>query len=394
MVLQGVARLLYTVLLGRTFGTEALGHASALLSLSVFAALLWPTPAGTAASRFLAVGLARRSGDAAVRRALDVSMLVSSVVLAVLTVPVAIALGNGMVTAMTAAWLVVAYGCYAFARGARLGRHGAARVALWDVVSGLAALGALVGVCASGASAVVLVPLAAGYTAFAVACWPRRSPSVPGRGPAAREALVFAAWNVLTGLATNGLLQLAMIVAQLNGDGREAGVYAAAFTLATPASMLGQAVSQVVIPAFAHRAGGAPLRERAPVVLTLVFAAGATVVFGGVAASSPVFLPWFYPDQAADAAGPFRFLMVGVLVFTVGLVPAALLLAVGRSRDVAVSSSAGFVVGLAVTAVAGPGWGVEAGSLGFLAGSCVTLVAVVVRASSRTDQTKRRTTAQ
>ena len=393
MVVQGAGRLAYTVLIGRAFGTESLGHASTLLSFSVFVALLWPTPAGTAASRFLALGGATGTGAAGVRRALDLSMALSSAVLVVLTVPVALALGNTLGVALSAGWLVAAYGAYAFARGARLGLLGSRRVAVWDSVSAFVALGALVAVCASGTEGLVLVPLAAGYTMFAVACWPRRRGAEGGEGRG-RAAIAFAAWNVVTGVATNGLLQLAMIVAQVAAPGREAGIYAAAFTLATPASMLGQAVSQVVIPAFAHRTTEAPFRERGPVLLTLTFSACVAVVFGLVALAAPWYLPLFYPAEAEGAVDLLRFLMLGVYVFTIGLIPAALLLAAGRSRDVALASVAGFVVGVIVMVLAGPSWGVQAGSLGFLVGSSINLVTVAVLAAMPSRQTKRRTARQ
>ncbi len=67
---QGVAKLLVTVVVGRVFGTETLGHTTALLSLSVFAALLWPNAAGNTASRYLAVALRAGRSDAAVNRLL------------------------------------------------------------------------------------------------------------------------------------------------------------------------------------------------------------------------------------------------------------------------------------------------------------------------------------
>ena len=374
---QGLARLAYTVLIGRAFGTEALGHASALLSLSIFAALLWPTAAGNTASRFLA--LARREGDDArvVSQVLGWTVLLSSGVLAVATVPVSRALGNDWPTSVLAAWLVMGYGAYAHARGARLGLDGARRVAVWDTLTSVLSLGLLVAVCASGQGSLVLAPLAAAYTAFAVACGVRER-GRPADDPARRRAvLAFAAWNVLAGLTTNGLLQVAMIAAQLVGSGREAGVYAAAFTLATPASMLGQAVSQVVIPAFAGRSG-TDLRRRGPLLFVASFGAVATLVLGAVAALAPWFLPLFYPSEGDDAVPVLRFLMLAVLVFTVGLVPAALLLAAGRSREVALVSVAGFVLGLASLPLLVPVLGVSAGTGAFLIGSSVNLVAVVL----------------
>ena len=189
--------------------------------------------------------------------------------------------------------------------------------------------------------------------------------------------LGFAAWNVLAVVTSNGLLQLTMISAQVTSSAHNAGVYAAALTLATPASMLGQALGQVLVPAFAHRTDGGSLRSRGALLLVVGFAAASAVVFGLVALLAGWFLPIVYPTEGAAAVADLRYLMVAVWVFTVGLVPAALLLAAGRSRQVALASVAGFVVGVGLMAVLGPVAGVAGGTTEFLVGSAVNLVAVV-----------------
>ncbi len=378
---QGVAKLLVTVVVGRVFGTETLGQTTALLSLSVFVALLWPNAAGNTASRFLAIALLGRRSDAAVNGLLGVSMLVSSVVLAAVTVPIALAWGNGPGMVLGGAAVVVGYGLYCYARGAQLGYDRAPRVALWDSVTSVLALGLLVVACVTRLEPFVLLPLAIGYTVFAIACWPRGNGFSPASHEPAAGVLGFAAWNVLAVVTSNGLLQLTMISAQVTSSAHDAGVYAAAFTLATPASMLGQALGQVLVPAFAHRTDGGSLRSRGALLLVVGFAAASAVVFGLVALLAGWFLPIVYPAEGAAAVADLRYLMVAVWVFTVGLVPAALLLAAGRSRQVALASVAGFVVGAGLMAVLGPVAGVAGGTTGFLVGSAVNLVAVVALGS-------------
>lgn len=373
---QGIAKLLATVVIGRVFGTEALGHAATLLSFGVFVALLWPTPAGNTASRYIAIALRSGRSDARLNRLLGLTFGASVVVLAAVTIPLALAWGNGWVAALGGAWSVVGYGAYAYARGAQLGYGRAPRVAMWDGITSVLSLVLLVLVCVGRLDAIVLVPLSIGYTVFAIACWPRGNGHVGHEEPT-DGAVRFALWNVLAGLTTNGLLQLTMISAQVSASSHEVGVFAAAFTLATPASMLGQAVSQIVIPAFAHRADASSLRSRAAALLVGAFAAVTAVVFGLVALLAGWFLPLFYPAEGAEAVADLRFLMLGVWVFTVSLLPAALLLSGGHSRQVALASVAGFVVGVVLMAVLAPSLGVMGGSVGFLVGSAVNLVAVV-----------------
>lgn len=385
---QGATKLLVTVVVGRVFGTEALGQSSALLSLGVFAALLWPSAAGNTAARSLSIAMRAGRSDAAVNRRLGTSMLVSSAVLAALTIPVAVAWGNGPWTVLGGVSVVVGYGLYAYTRGAQLGYDRAGRVAVWDGVTSLLTLGLLVLACVTRAEPVVLLPLGIGYSVFAVACWPRGSVTGSGAGGTAPEPtrglLGFAAWNVLAGLTTNGLLQLAMISAQVTASAHDAGVYAAAFSLATPASMVGQAVAQVVVPAFAHRGEASALRSPGTLRFVTGFAAATAVLFGLVALLADWYLPLFYPDDGAAAVADLRYLVLGVWVFTMSLVPAALLLAAGRSRQVALASVSGFVVGVVLMAALAPATGVAAGSTGFLVGSAVNLVAVVALGLRRT----------
>ncbi|WP_126890698.1 lipopolysaccharide biosynthesis protein [Curtobacterium sp. HSID17257] len=397
IVAQGVARLAYTVVIGRALGSADLGHVSAVLSLSIFAALVWPTAAGNAASRYIAFAVARGQDDRDVVRLLTRTWALSVVVLGAVAVPVAWGWTHDGVLAATAAWTVAGYGAYAYARTGALGRGRARRVGLADVGTGLLSLAGLAGVLAVGSDSLVLVPISVGYTVFAVVCWPK---GVAGPTELPRTGVLsFTAWNVLAGLATNGLLQLAMISAEVFAAPAQVGVYAAAFTIATPASMVGQAVSQIIVPAFAHETGNGSLRDRRRLAVFLVFTAGCVVVFGAIAALAGFVMPLFYPEQGVAAAPVLRGLLVGVFVFTIALVPAAFLLAAGRSGEVAVASLTGLVAGVVVIAVSVSSAPLTAGTTGFVVGSVVSLVALVAvgfrpgRASDG-SQTKRRATVQ
>lgn len=61
-------------------------------------------------------------------------------------------------------------------------------------------------------------------------------------------------------------------------------------------------------------------------------------------------------------------------VLTVGLVPTELLHAAGRSRQVALASVAGFVIGAGIMAVLGVVAGVHGGTTGFLVARAANLV--------------------
>jgi O-antigen/teichoic acid export membrane protein len=376
IIVQGVVRLVFTVAIGRAFGAANLGPISALLSLAIFAALFWPTAIGNTASRFLALAARQQVSDSHVLRSLKRTFWLSCVVLALAAIPTGLALGADLISSVFGGWLVASYAGYAFVRGTTLGRLQATRVGLWDAISALATAVALLAILLQPLSSIALIPMCVGYTIFSIALWPRARPGE--REHPTLGMMSFARWNVAAGLATNGLLQLVMLAAQVYEPGHPAGLFAAAFSLATPASMLGQAASQVIIPHFAKEITGAPLRSPGAAKLMLGFSTLALVLFGALALVAPWLVPLLY-GAAFVASVPFlQLLLIGVFVFTVALIPSALMLASGHSRAVALASAAGFVLGLAVILLLGPSSGVYAGIWGFYAGSAVTLVLLFV----------------
>ncbi len=358
------------------FGTETLGQTTALLSLSVFAALLWPNAAGNTASRFLAVALRHHRSDAAVNRLLGAATAVSCVVLAAVTVPVALAWGASPGTVFSGVAVVVGYGLYCHARGAQLGYHRAPKVALWDTVTSVVALALLVGACVARLEPFVLLPLAIGYAVFAIACWPRGNgvdgPAEPTTGVSRVRSVERARRRDHERVAPAHDDHGAGHGLRARGRCLRGGVHPRDARVDARSGARAGARSGLRAPD-----GRGTLRSRGATLLVVGFAAGTAVVFGLVALLAGWFLPIVYPGEGAAAVADLRYLMVGVWVFTVGLVPAALLLAAGRSRAVALASVAGFVVGAVLMVVLGPLLGVAGGSTGFLVGSAVNLVAVV-----------------
>lgn len=90
-----------------------------------------------------------------------------------------------------------------------------------------------------------------GYLIYAIPAWPRRGGSKLSK-PLKRELLKFTAWGSINILTAAGLLQLSLIIGG-NYDSQEAiGHYAAALTIATPASMLSSAMIVALSPSVAR----------------------------------------------------------------------------------------------------------------------------------------------
>lgn len=376
VLVQGVARFAYTVLIGRFLGAEELGRVSALIALALFVTLLWPTASGVAASRFLA----HEAGSGVVSlstRALNAQFLLALLPLSGVTFVVAWLVGGSGWSAAGAVVLMVTLSAYAYTRGASLGTGRVVGILVWDLVSAAAALTLLVVVLVAGASWYLLVPLAFGYAIFAGAHWPR-SRSGPDRSRPSAIAR-FVAVNSIAQVATGGLLQWAMVSAQISDTPRQAGLFAAAFAVATPASMLGLSINQVLIPHFSRARGadaGIPLATTARIVAAS--AAVLLMVFGIVALVGPMVLAILFGSAFGGAAGYLLALLIGVYLYSVSLVIAAPLVASERHASYAAVAAAGFLVGVAWMAFAAPALGAWASVLGYGAAQMVTLVLLIL----------------
>jgi O-antigen/teichoic acid export membrane protein len=375
VLIQGLARFAYTILIGRVLGAQALGEVSSLLALAVFVSLFWPTASGVAASRFIPRDRVAGLEASPIATVITRLFLVSLPFLAVATFVVAFLISHSVGSAVGAVILMTAYSAYAFTRGAALGSSRFLRVAVMDTVSSFAAILLLCLVLISGWHWAVLLPLALGYAVFAAANWPARA----DRGRVDRaEAGKFIAINSIAQVATGGLLQVAMLAASLSDTPHNAGLFAAALSLATPAAMLGQSLNQVLIPHFArmHALETGTIRA-STIKVTAVVAAGLGVVFGVLALAAPLVVELLYGNSYQGASDYMRALLMGVYIYAVSLVPAATLIATARDRRYTVASVIGFVMGVIAIVVLAPSQGAWAAEVGYVAGAGVSAVLTI-----------------
>jgi O-antigen/teichoic acid export membrane protein len=381
---QGLARFGYSVLIGRFMGPSDLAHVSAWLALALILSLLWPTGAGNAASHFLAHARALGHTPVHALRLIQRSFLVSCLGMLAIGIPVGVlALGASLGDAIAIGALIIAYSGYILARGIEVGLGRIRRAAIWDVVSALVTMALLTVVLVVQLSWAVLWPITIGYAVFAVHTWLRAH---RGHEELRQESVVEAAsiwkltsWNSVGLLASNGLIQFAMVYVFIVVTPADAGVFAAAMSLATPASMLSQAISQVLIPRFSEWAAADAVASRGRYLAVLGgMVALLAVVFGIVALASGLIVSIVYGAEYAASAVPMALLLGGVFAFSVGLVATAYLLTTGRTAIATIWSIAGLVLGLVVM-VAGtaPLGGIGAACAGVIAGYALTTVGVV-----------------
>ena len=372
---QGLARFLYSLLIGHLGSRELLGQTNTSLSLSVLTSQLWAAPASVAGMRFVALRAALDDPAGAATVARHIAMrtaLISMVLPTGVAVAGSLWLGFGPAQTISTALLAFAYSMYSTTRGIQYGNLRYRHVAIWDTVAGATSLLAVVVVLALDVTPLALLPLALGYGLFAVVSWPART---RGRVEPAlrREIDHFVVFGAVSGVASGGLLQLSQIAAHSSAGPAEAGDYAAALTLATPASMLSIALSTVLIPPLVAAAGRGDRRgvhTQSDVIarrLTAIFVG----LFGVLTIVSPLAIAVIWGEEYTGAAGVLPILLVAVMLTSIAL-GAATTLQSTRARGpraVAYLNVGGLVVSLAVWPFLAPRYGTTGVALGYLVGA-------------------------
>ncbi|MFF2832687.1 lipopolysaccharide biosynthesis protein [Cellulosimicrobium cellulans] len=407
IVVNGGARFVYNLLIGNLRGPAFLGPVSAAVSSALFASILLPQAIANAATRFVADATYRTAASAAVevseaseasdaRHRADpdaVAWLLARWLLVTGTLlGVAVALGvellsdRGLLFAASAGVLTVAYSAYVFARAVQFARFKARRAAGSDVLAGVVAILTLLSVLAVGADTFVLAPLAVGYALAAVVNWPRRPRERVVPLALRHEIRHFVAFGSIASIATGGMLQASMIVAQWAGSDLDSGLYAAAFSIATPLSMISTAIAMIVVPRMAAARASADSRAF-PDLVDSAFRGVASIsmlAFGVVTIGAVPILGLLYDAEFRPAAVPLAVLALAMLALTAQM-PVSNALVVSGQRGVryaAVVAAAGAVVGAILWAVLAPWLGNVGVALGVLAATASPLVALTTRTSS------------
>ena len=382
---QGGLRFVLSVVIGRIGGPVVLGVVNSAIAAAMFLSLLWPASSGSAASKFVARarGAGRNREAEIVAAHLGRRAVVSSVLLATVGAAGWATVGKGsLVDGLCVAALVAGYSGYGFVRGVQFGAGQVARATGWDVLSvSISLAGVLVALAVGVRGTVLVLPLAIGYGAYALAGWPRGLKGRPDRA-LRRELDVFVVLGVTTMMASGGFLQLSMVVARTSDTAVQAGQYASALTLATPASLLASSMSLVLFPAMAEswgRGDHEAFRHQTDhamrlLVLTLV------AVFGSLILCSRLLVDVIFGAQYAEAQQLLPILLVAVLAVSLAVAPVTAM-TTRSQRGMAVNSAGsigGLIIGIVVWGVLAQSRGVTGVAVGYLCGALVMAAVPVV----------------
>lgn len=381
MAVQGVFRFLYSLIIGRSLGPAALGAASSGISLAQLLTLVLPAGAGNAATTFIARSHGAGSPELAlsVTRLLSRVTLVSSAVLAVLAGILSAALfGDGSwVEPVLVAALTFALASYTYVRGVYFATGRVARSLFWDVTTTVVGLVSLAGVTLMHWSSVLLLPLTVAYALYAIVGWPKTSPSVAAVSRDLRsEILSFIAWSSITAVSTGGFLQLSMVVARSIGTPEQSGEYAAAVSLATPASMISSVLALTILPTMAHAVGREDRESlrRQTDLATRGLTAVLGLAYGGLILVSRPLVEILFGQAFSGASTILPILMAASFLQSLNVAAVNALLTSHRTtvRIPSLLSLAGAIVGLAVMLALIPSLSVVGVALGFLASACIS----------------------
>lgn len=378
LLAQGVLRFATAFLVGHIAGKADLGVVASAIATALTLALLWPTTTGSAASKFLA--RARGEGSADEIRATAAHLRLRTVEAAALlgaaSVPVWIIVDDGPWSgAASVAALTIAYSGYSFTRGVQFGAGQVPRAIAWDltsVVLGLAGLTVLLLLGVRGPA--LVMPLVLTYGLYTLAGWPYAASGRPAR-ERRRELDGFVALGAAGSLASTGFLQLSQISAKLVGGDAEAGQYAAALNLATPASMLAAALSLVLLPSMAEawgRGDHAAFHAQTDQA-TRSFAVVMVAIFGSVIVCSRLLVDLIWSDEFAGAEDILPVLVLAVLATNLGVGSVNSL--TSRSQRgmlvTTVASLLGMALGVTIWLTVAPRMGLAGVALGYLCGTVV-----------------------
>lgn len=388
---QGILRFATTFLVGHLAGKAELGVVASAISMAMTLAVLWPTSTGSAASKFLARARGARDVDETVTTAAHLRRrtVETAVFLAVASVPLWILLDNGSWgAAVSVAALTLTYSGYSFTRGIQFGAGQIPRATAWDLTSVVLGIAGLVALLVVGVRGPVLVlPLVLAYGLYAVAGWPY---SVRGRpdSPRRRELDGFVALGAIGSLASTGFLQLSQIAAKLVGGDANAGQYAAAQGLATPAGMLAGSLTLVLLPSLSEAWGRGDLEgfrkqsDQAMRALSVVMVA----VFGSIIVCSRLIIGVVWGHRYAGAENILPIIVLAILTTNLAVVSINVL-STRSQRGMMLTTGAsllGMLVGATIWLSFAGSMGNIGVALGYLCG-CLVLAAIPIVVVWRKD---------
>lgn len=382
IAIQGLVRFCYSLLVGRLLPAGFLSATNSAISTAMLSTLLWPTSLGSAAGKFLARESVSVDRTAVLTHYLGRLCVLTSAALGVVAAGVTLMwLQPGEVaTAVFVGLLTVGWSGYTFVRAAHYATNRVARATLWDTLSFLVSIVGLVIVLKFHANSLLLLPLTVGYLGYSALGWPKGKAGELDE-TLKREINRYVMWGVIGSLTTGGFLQLTMVLAEQIGDKNSSDAYAAALTLATPASMIGSVLSLLLLPALSGAVGRGDLaavrRQTDQANRGLIALTGC--LFGMIIVGGRIVVSVLWPNLESSLP-ILEVLLVATFLPTAATACTESINSFTEhgARTMSVIRSTGFVVGLGLAGALIPMMGTMGIAVGYLAGMVITGISPIV----------------
>ena len=233
----------------------------------------------------------------------------------------------------------------------------------------------------------LVLPLVATYGLYTIAGWPYSGRGRPERA-LRRELDGFVMLGAIGSLASTGFLQLSQVAAKLAAGDAEAGQYASAIALATPASLLAASLTLVLLPSMSEAVGRKDLsafRARTDNT-TRALAVMLVAIFGAIIVCSRLIVGVVWGAQFAGAEKLLPVLAAAVLA--TNLCVASVNALNSRSQRGmminTIASITGMLVGALIWVLVAPHLGLTGVAVGYLCGTIV-IASIPVTAVWRQD---------
>lgn len=384
LIAQGLLRFATSFLVGHIAGKTVLGEVASAIAMSLTLALLWPTTTGSAASMFLARARGANKPDELRATAAHLRMrtMQTGLLLGAVAIPLWVLIdGGSWHGALSVAALTIAYSGYSFTRGVQFGAGQVLRATMWDLTSVVLGLGCLLVLLLLGVRGTALViPLVLTYGLYTLAGWPYGAGDKAG--PERRRELDgFVILGAIGSLASTGFLQLSQVAAKLAAGDADAGQYASAIALATPASLLAASLTLVLLPSLSEAFGrGDHDAFRAQTNhATRALAVTMVAIFCSIMVCSRLIVSVVWGSAFAGAEKLLPVLVMAVLATNLCVASVNALNTRSRRGMLinTVSSLVGMSVGVVVWLLLAPRLGTFGVAIGYLCGTvCISVVPV------------------
>ena len=378
----GVVRLVYNMVVGKSFGAAVLGDMNLVLSSAIFFSLIATSGFGPAAAKFVSEALGRSDGELAKKVYTFTLCMVVAVAFSLILV---ILLGwvifdAGSVKDENMRYLLVLiplYAVYVLNKRAYYGFDHVRKYLKAELIADTFFFISLAAVIFT--RSYLILPFIVMYIAYFIISMLdlRRYLTTPRM---VRPAASFAVISLIGTFASSSRYHLSIILNGFFLSKEFIGYYAAAFSALSILYFVPKAVSFVIFPSFSYRFGSEKMDEVQDLLavssrLLLIFS---TFLCGAVILLGTELLPILFNAEFSQAKLAFQVLVIGIFFEIIAMPSVNSLSATRYVKIPNVAGVVGFLVSIGSWWFLIPNYGIEGTAVGYLAGSLTSAMISIV----------------